>query len=99
MERVFWVLFKRSGITNIPARLWNSEDLKSVEKACTIIHNMMIKGPCDSFVGDGVRGLRVDRIATELNGSIANLKTNERRRFVFARNIIPSTIYGDIYIF
>lgn len=96
MERVFGVLFKRFGILNIPARLWCSEDLKSVVKACTIIHNMVIKERRGIFVGDGVRGLRVDRIERELNGNIANLETSETRRFVLARNIILSTIYDDI---
>ncbi|MEM1283722.1 MAG: transposase family protein [Chlamydiota bacterium] len=96
VERVFAVLFKRFGILNVPGRLWSEQEMGYVIKTCVILHNMCIKERRRNIVGDGVGGLREDRIERELSGRYTNLKTHEKKEMLEAIGNRPSELYDDI---
>ena len=96
VERVFGVLFQRFGILNIPARLWCEEEMGFVIKACVLIHNMYVEELRDSFVDDGVGGLRDERVERELSGSYTNLKTSEKVEWLDNVSYRASKVYDNI---
>lgn len=49
VERAFGVLVARWHILQRPARLWSRGDIKTVMKACIILHNMMVERRRDSY--------------------------------------------------
>lgn len=96
VERVFAVLFKRFGILNIPARIWCDKDMVKIIKACVIIHNMCMEERRDSFIGNGVGGLRDERIEREATGNYTSLEMTERMELQESSQSRPSSVYDDI---
>ena len=43
VERAFGVLQARFAVVRGPTKLWKSEDIANVMKACTILHNMIVQ--------------------------------------------------------
>lgn len=94
VERVFAVLFKRFGILNVPGRLWCDKEIGHIAQACVILHNMCIEERRKDFVGDGVGGLRDERVSREVSGTCTTLSIGERREVVESSR--PSEAYDDI---
>lgn len=91
------VLFKRFGIIIIPGRLWCTVDLTYISKACAIIHNMCVEERRTEYIGDGVGGIRDDRIDRELSGQFSSLDMTSKSELVDSLNITPSDLYDNLY--
>lgn len=96
VERVFAVLFKRFGILNIPARIWCDKEMATIIKACAILHNMCIEERSSNFIGNGVGGLREERIEREATGNYTTLQMSERQELQNYSQSRPSSVYDDI---
>lgn len=94
VERVFAVLFKRFGILNVPGRLWCDKEIGSIAKACVILHNMCTEERREAFIGDGIGGMREERVSREVSGSFTTLDSTERINC--AASCRPSEVYDDI---
>lgn len=95
IERVFGVLFKRFGILDTPGRLWKNDDMRFILQACTIIHNMVVEKRKGNYVGDGIGGLREDRIERENSGQFTNLTVQHGEESSVNVNALPSSRYDD----
>ena len=71
IERVSGVLFKQFAILFLPGRLWFSEEMTFVMKACCILHNMTVEERVYGFVGDRIGDTRAQ--VHELDESIGNV--------------------------
>lgn len=59
---VFGVLFKQFAILALPGRLWFSEEMSDVAKACCILHNMTVEHRRSGFTGDGIGNVREEHV-------------------------------------
>lgn len=93
--RVFGVLLNCFGILDQPARLWMSEEISDVIRACCIINNMVFEERNDYFIVDGVGGLGVDRIGREVPDRFSTITIEEMDYISSSLHDAPSQVYED----
>ena len=57
VERVFGVLFTQFKIQFVPSQLMSSAEMSVIANSCVVMHNMIAEVRCESYNGDGGRGL------------------------------------------
>jgi len=78
VEHAFGVLQARFAIVRGPARLWRTEALDYIMKACIILHNMIIEDECDA---NGAEDLDYEQVPESIPTTVFQEPTEEFSQF------------------